>query len=206
MFTNGRYLQPVFQNERVSYPIDGTNDTMWEETYVQWRQNYARLALSTQSTRHANHFLISESQISSAGPENSPLCRFTRLFAMVPATRTEPVQVSYSFPSLSTFDEFGFHKCGLRDPVCRVVSGTNTFSYILSETAPAINPLTIPIYQGQVVDFIGPGWAVSGQEYYTTPTSEPEAYTVACQITRWHGQIWQKVLQTVLKPISYLNS
>jgi hypothetical protein len=199
MFINGNFVAPVFQSERVLYPFEGTNDKIWEETYIQWRTYYARAALSSVSSRHASCHLIGETPITPLGPENSPLIRFIRIYAETPATRTEPVQVSYAYPGLSTSDGFGWHHYGLRDPFSKVVAGTNTISYVLGASAPAMDPLTIPTYSGQPVDYIGPG-----PTGYTSPASEPTDYTVACQISRWRGEIWQKIVQTVKEPSLYL--
>lgn len=202
---------PVFQSEKSSKPIDGTDDLMWAETYIQTRADHAPQAIGTESSRHSGFYLVEETPIESVGPENSGLVEFTRTYAEVPATRDEAVTVSFSYPGKSLGAGANWDRYGLRKPVTiQLVPGSDEVSYFISEDGSTTIPeYTVPLLDGEIVDFFGPAYETTPPYTFignTDPLSEPSSYVIGCTVQRWKGKIWEKRVRTVPDPSAILGA
>lgn len=201
---------PVFQSEVPSKPIEGTDDLMWAETYIQSRADYTPQAIGTESSRHADFFLVEESAIEPVGPEASGLVQFTRTYAEVPASRNESSTIVYSYPGKSSGIGANWERYGLRRPASLLVVATDAVSYFVSSDGSTTLPaLSIPTLDDEVVDFFGfayetnPPYTLIGT---TDPSSEYSTYTISCTIQRWKGKIWEKRVRTVPNPSFILGT
>lgn len=201
---------PVFQSEVSIKPIEGTDDLMWAETYIQDRASYARQAVDTVSSRHASHYLVEESDIEAVGPENSGLVRFTRTYAAVPATRDESSTIVYNYPGKASGIGANFDRYGLRRPTSLLVIATDEVSYFRSSDGSTTLPaLSIPTLDDEVVDFFGSAYETVPPYAFiadTDPTVEYSTYTISCTVQRWKGKIWEKRVRTVPNPSFILGS
>jgi hypothetical protein len=111
-------------------------------------------------------------------PDSSPgqMLFFTRVFAEIPATRTEPRMVAFPVPgrsaatfSLQTGKAINWKQYGNGSPYVRAILGKSTFSYAAGDPITIFSPpaLTTIFYtpphtgKGQV-DFIGPVYDFTG--------------------------------------------
>lgn len=199
------YSAKSFINEIASTSIDNTDNIQIAETYQILRSAYARAAIGSESTRHSSYFLIDQTGADPVGEGNSQLVRYTLTYAHVPVSRNETVITQYTYPGIASGAGQYFQRYGLRRPVTLEVNATDAYDYFVStdgsgQTLPA---LSIPTLDSEVVDFFGaaydsvPPYDSLGN---TDPLSEPSTYTVSFAITRWKGNIWQKVKRTVPSP------
>ena len=200
---------PVFQHEVFSNPIEGTNDLMVAETYIQLRTSYSRQAVHTGSSRYGGYYLVDESVPEHYGAENSTVVRFTRTYAQIPASRNETAVTIYSYPGLSGSSGASWQRYYYRRPITLQCNATDAFSYYHStDGSTSLPSLTIPKLASQPVDFFGaaydttPPYASLGS---TTPISEPSTYVVSASISRWKGEIWQKIVRTVPYPATVIS-
>lgn len=201
---------PVFQSEVPIKPIEGTDDLMWAETYIQNRSSYAPQAVGTESTRHSSFYLVEESAIEPVGPDSSGLVRFTRTYAEVPDTRDETSTIVYNYPGKSFGIGANWERYGLRRPTSLLVPATDEVSYFISSDGSTPLPaLSIPLLDDEVVDFFGNAYETVppyGSIGTTVPSSEYTTYTISCTIQRWKGKIWEKRVRTVPNPSFILGT
>jgi len=115
----------------LSAPIPGVNTQyILTEDWCQYEANYAPLALNTAHTDSAytDFILVSENNFRDLG---NGVVRGTRKYAKIPSTHTEPVQVSYQFIGLVTFDPL---QTVIRPPFTRAVPGVKVCDYFLAGT------------------------------------------------------------------------
>lgn len=199
---NVSYLTPVFQQEIPTRPIEGTEDIMWAETYIQNVASYYPLSLSTTSSRHATCILVDESTPERVGPENSPLVRFTRFFASVPTIRYESVLLAQTYYGLSGGNGISWSPYGSRAPLSHYVRATDTISYYVTADPRTItlSALTQPTVTAGAVDYFGTVYSTVTPytfEGFTNPASEPGTYVISSEVSRWKGQIWASRTRTV---------
>lgn len=201
----GVFTVPYFQFERQIRPIEGTEDLAWEETYVQLITYFVPMTYNTASTRHTSptFYLIDETTPQPVGPENSPLVRYTRTFAALPATRIEKTLIAQQYLGISGGTGSAWTPYGTRKPFTFIAPATDTITYALTSTI-TIDQVTQSVFSANTVDYFGNVYSTVTPYSFlgtTVPLTEPVTYNVSCEITRWRGNIWQKTTRQVRSPL-----
>lgn len=215
----GDYFIPRFQIERQIRMIDGTNVFGWEETYKQFHRQYFPLPLGTTSARHPGCVLVEESPTERVGPENSTLCRFTRIYAPVPPSRSEKRLISFTLPGQSAVQlssisgkPIGWNQYGKASPFTLPVNADVEFNYAANNGDFTLTAPSRIKYAGALVDYVGQVFVNGGSEQVayksnlisearfvaagsTDPLTIPVMWVLDPIISRWRGLIWE--MQTI---------
>lgn len=204
--TSPKFLYEVFPRS-----IENTNNFMVAETYIQLRTSFAQAAIGATSARNGgSYYLIEESPLEPVGLNQSPVVKFTRIFATIPAARYETARTQYSYPGKSIGSGATWLRYGLRRPITLEVNATDYFQYFYSVDGtggPTIPALTVPKLSSEVVDFIGGAYDITPPYAFiatTSPSTEPTTYTVSNAIARWKGNIWVMITRTVPQPSAFI--
>jgi hypothetical protein len=114
--------QPVFEA-----PFQGVNiNYVLRQDFMQFKVSYVPLPLNTPHPDFATFILVAETPQQDCG---GGIVRWTRIYAQVPATYSQPQSVTYSF--IGFYGSGGINVVGVvgRDRIPRVVAGRVQFDY-----------------------------------------------------------------------------
>jgi hypothetical protein len=203
-------------------PIPGVNKKyVLTEDWVQYAANYSPLAFGTAypstasggDDAYTSYQIVSESGFINLG---NGVVRWTRKYALVPDTHYDPVQVSYQFIGLATFDPL---ETVIRPPFTRTVpgvveyryfdAGTNSYSAMQSVQKSNFVPEQL-YYWPRSLGFPAPVEALKVDTLWeaTVPAAGTYASWVSNGTTtivaqpsyfeRWEGNIIKRTVVTVL--------
>lgn len=181
---------------RVFEPFDNISFSV-TRNFVQLRNAYQPMALTTADYQYRNAFLVDERENQRA----AGLVWFTRVFATLPPTRFEKELTAYSFPGesqfLSTLNADGsvtrsWNPYGRKRPGTVYRNATVTISYSIGPVTTEL-PTQI-LFAGSPVDFVGSVMTSDGQQLlgYTVPSFAPNTYIVSDTCERWKGNLWER--------------
>lgn len=153
-------------------------------------------------------------------PDNiqGPILFFSRLFAQLPVTRTEPRMISFTYLGKSKEDRskvtgraIGWNQYGGGAPATRNVQASVAYSYAIDPASFNKPLITKNTFNGVPVDFMGfvyaykgndkvsdeltePFWELIGSTFYALP---PAIWIQEVNVTRWRGSIWQMEVVSV---------
>lgn len=192
-----------------------TKSLLITRQFVVKADHYVPLPQGVPDPFYKDAFLVQET----AGSKQGPMFFFSRLYAQLPKTRTEPRTVAFTFLGKSSFDEspvtnlpIGWNQYGAAQPNTRAVNGTSVFSYSIDPNTFARPPISKNTYNGNPVDFMGyvytyigqvkvnadltePRWRLAGATFYFLM---PALWIQEVNVTRWRGAIWQMEVVQVL--------
>lgn len=170
-----------------------TNDFIVTRLYVQAKNAYVPLAISTADYQYKNAYLVEESE----SKRDAAFVWFRRIYATVPTSRVESRETLFTFPGsaglkLGNGKVIGWSKYGAASPVSVYRAATVTITYSLGQPGTQ-NPTTIS-YNGQPVDFTGVVYTDDGKTVLgtTSPISSPSHFVLSDVARRWRGNIWEK--------------
>lgn len=196
-------------------PITGS--LLITRRYVILKANYKPVAAGAKDPVFKDAYLINETADQVVGV----LQFFSRNYAQLPATRTEPRRIAFTLPGKSavqtselTGRPVGWNPYGAAAPYTRDVNATVTISYELNPTVVVEN-ITKIIYKGAPVDFVGsvyefvgnvevprPGGVVITEPRFryagiTFPNVISGIWIAEVSLQRWLGPIWEKQVVSV---------
>jgi hypothetical protein len=216
IYEDGDFSMPLRVSLPVlSAPIPGVNTQyLLTEDWVQYEANYTPLALNTAHTDSAYtaFLLVSENNFRDLG---NGVVRWTRRYARVPASHSEPVQVSYQFIGLLTFDPL---ETVIRPPFTRAVPGVKVHDYFLAgtNTQTAMQSLqtanfvseqlyywprtwAFPLpFEAQAVTSIWENTVPTAASYGTLVTNGGTIVAYPSQFERWEGNIIRREYTSIV--------
>ena len=194
-----------------------TGSLLITRRYVILTANYRPLAAGALDPVFRDAVLINETTDQVIGV----LTFFTRNYAQIPATRTEPRRMAFTMPGKSavqiseiTGAAVGWNPYGEASPYTRDVTATAVISYELNPTV-VLEQLSVATYRGAPVDYIGEVWVFVGNVEVPRPGGVviteprfrfagftnylfvPTLWIAEISLQRWLGPIWEKQVVTV---------
>lgn len=194
-----------------------TKSKLITRTYAVYNSTYVPLTQGVPDVIYNNAYLVHEQPSSIQGP----ILFFQRVYAQLPAPRSEARTVSFSIPGQSAVQTsavsgfvIGWNQYGTASPGTYPVKASVAISYTTSPFSPT-PPITKITFNGSPVDFVGsvfqyqgnqtvvlsptqsivePKWGLVG---FTAPTIIPNNWILEVNISRWRGIIWQYEIVTV---------
>ena len=229
--------QTSFKDGVFSYPIETEGSPMVstdavttakivKRRYFVLKQFYSPLPQASLDIYFPNCYLINEE----VGEVKGSYQYFTRTYIQVPPSRSEPRQVSFTYPGQSLVNissvsgqPIGFDPHGISAPSTRPIVATVTYSYAV-RTSISINPavlfavpsISFPKYQGAPVDYTGLVAINKGTRTLSNGTSEPNfqiagavtppsvpPWIISVEISRWEGPIFQMEVVSYSGPFTF---
>lgn len=211
---DGDFTNPVEIQGSPSFALDEvTYARVITRRFAVQRNYYSPLPQATPDPTYKTALLVTEATDQIEGG----IMFFRRVFAEMPATRTERRPLAFVIPGRSqvfysskTALPINWDKYGLAAPLNRLLLATSTFTYSLFAPTLVTN-LTKIVYQGQEVDYAGPVYVPVGDvpiggnqteprwqfQGMTNPQIAPTFWIVAVNARRWMGPIWETETVTV---------
>jgi hypothetical protein len=168
---------------------------LYMEDYIQKEEYFVPSALDLTHPEYPTAYLVDESAPASRG---DGLVRFTRVFATVPATRTEWAKSSYEFPAYKTNTASTTND---RDAWNQTVVSKLEYSYQLT-TDPDTDLTIVAKWKptdadGNQCSFVASDTTPTQTTYESWVTAGTFVQTEETEISRWKGNIWQMLNKKV---------
>lgn len=212
---DGNFTYPrEVQGSPVISTDDVTGAKLISRKYVVLTANYKPLPPAEKDPVFKDAYLINETPDQVVGV----LTFFSRNYAQLPPTRTEPRRVAFTMPGRSAVElseitgkPVGWNPYGAAAPYTRDITGVATISYEVNPTV-VVEQITKIVFNGAPVDFVGVVYEFVGNVEVPRPggivITEPRwryagltiPFVISgnwiCEIgfQRWRGPIWEKTV------------
>lgn len=198
--TDGDFSTPWLESKLPFRPISNRDDLGYRLTFVQNVDDFTPASMNDQDLTNltGDFYLTAESDPEEVG---NGLVRFVQEFTVIPQTWTDYIDVSFTYPGISQGSGTRWKRYGWRKPQTHSVRASVEHVYGDYATLAALAATegkTVPMLQGEPVDFFGAAYDEEGDFLgLTNPLSEPVTYVHEVSVTRWRGEIWVKRKTTV---------
>jgi hypothetical protein len=211
----------TYPREIEGSPVISTDDVtgakLITRRYVVLTANYKPLPQAQKDPVFKDAYLVNENMDQVIGV----LTFFSRNYAQLPATRTEPRRLAFTMPGKSAVEiseisgrPVGWNPYGLAAPYTRDITGTAVISYEINPTV-VVEEISKITFKGAPVDFVGPVYEFVGNVEVPRPggivITEPRfryvgltfpvavvgIWVAEVGLQRWRGPIWEKTVISV---------
>ena len=208
-YPGGNTAVPFLTKNVVTYPLydkpGNENIKCYSLEFVVAANAFVAATLGTNNALAPNAYLVEQSPLDKIG---AGFVRYTREYCEIPVTWYEIEQVVYNYPGRSTGTGVNYSRYGARKPVTVPKLATVNYSFFLNANVPTANVQSVTIVTGNImannpqpVDWIG---EMSGQDNTNTvPATDPAAWILSSDPSRWRGTIWQVTTKSVGAPNTF---